>query len=735
MSEKYNDENVRKILQSEKVPERLEPENIKKMLDSGNHAENRKKIRHAKILRIVSAAAAVAVVLSTSVYFIKPVLYEKGVFSKDSGIVYSVESMKPAAQYSDVYNYFYRARSFTKFKDMIFGGFGSKNYYGEVDIIEESASSNDGAVGDESSVMDNEGASPNYAWENENNNDDAPAYGSMESGSEDEQKNYSDTYSQETGVFEADIVKTDGNYIFYASGDTLCVSQVDSGNFINPYKTDVSDLLGIGVDGYIQDMYVYNGKLVVICEYYKNVIDDYNGNTVYDYYDQCYSNYDTYTAVFDISDKLNLSGYYVQEGNYNDVRLMADGYLYLVTNKDIYVDYDDTSEEDIEKYIPQYYVGEDGCCVPPENIMIPTHELKEVYNYISFVNVAGLDLNSDTPCQPVDTKSIAGYSNTIYCSQNNLYVVSGYDESEITRFAVSGGTITPEASGKVNGYVNDQFSMSEYNGYFRIAVTEDTWEEYTSPAGEDSAVASSTMVSQKNSVYVLDMGMNIVGSIGNFGLNEQIQSVNFNGDIAYVVTFRQTDPLYAIDLSDPANPVILDEFKITGYSSYMQYWSDGLLLGFGVEADEDTGWQTGIKLTMFDNSDPNNLQAIDSTVLSRGESGYVYSEAVNDRKALFIDPEKNLIGFPIEKDYETWADDYCVERYTEQSYQFYTFENNKFIWKGAISKDNASDNFFMENFRRVVYIDGYLYAVSDNEFKSTDAETFSKTSVVDFETN
>lgn len=734
MSEKYNDENVKKILQSEKVPERLEPENIKKLLDSGNHAQNRKKIRHAKILRIVSAAAAVAVVFSTSVYFIKPVLYEKGVFSKDSGIVYSVESMKPAAQYSDVYNYFYKSSKFTKFKDMIFGGFGAKS--DDMDLSMEIAE--EGAAAD-GAIQEN-GASADYNWENDGYGNDSSSLSdtstnNTDTGGAEQQKNYSDTYSQETGVLEADIVKTDGNYIFYASGDTLCVSQVDSGNFINPYKTDVSDLLGIGVDGYIQDMYVYNGKLVVICEYYKNVIDDYNGNTVYDYYDQCYSNYDTYTAVFDISDKLNLSGYYVQEGNYNDVRLMADGYLYLVTNKDIYVDYDDTSEDDIEKYIPQYYVGEDGCCVPPENIMIPTHELKEVYNYISFVNVAGLDLNSDTPCQPVDTKSIAGYSNTIYCSQNNLYVVSGYDESEITRFAVSGGTITPEASGKVNGYVNDQFSMSEYNGYFRIAVTEDTWEEYTSPAGEDSAVASSTMVSQKNSVYVLDMGMNIVGSIGNFGLNEQVQSVNFNGDIAYVVTFRQTDPLYAIDLSDPANPVILDEFKITGYSSYMQYWSDGLLLGFGVEADENTGWQTGIKLTMFDNSDPDNLQAIDSAVLSRGESGYVYSEAVSDRKALFIDPEKNLIGFPIEKDYETWADDYCVERYTEQSYQFYTFGNNKFIWKGEISKDNASDNFFRENFRRVVYIDGYLYAVSDNEFKSTDAETFSKTSVVDFETN
>lgn len=732
MSEKYNDENVKKILQSEKVPERLEPENIKKMLDNGRYAESRKKIKHRKILRIVSAAAAVAVVFSTSVYFIKPVLYDKGVFSKDSGMVYSVESMKPAAQYSDVYNYFYRARKFTQLKDKIFGGFGSKNYDMEMGIVEESAAA------DESSVQENEADIPNYAEENgitgEENNDgygaDSSSLSSIETDGAEQQKEYSDTYSQETGVLEADIVKTDGNYIFYASGDTLCVSQVDNGNFINPYKTDVSDLLGLSYDGYIQDMYVYNGKLVVICEYYDSAWQD---GCIVEY--AWYENNNTYAVIFDISDKLTLSGYYAQEGFYNDVRLMADGYLYLVTSKDIYVDYDDISEEDYEKFIPQYYVGENGCCVPPENIMIPTKELKEVYDYISYTNVAGLNLNSETPCQPVDAKSIAGYANTIYCSQNNLYVVSGYDETEITRFAVNDGTITPEASGKVKGYVNDQFSMSEYNGYFRIAVTEDTWEEYNDLAGEDSAVASNTMVSQKNSVYVLDMGMNIVGSIGNFGLNEQIQSVNFNGDIAYVVTFRQTDPLYAIDLSDPANPVMLDEFKITGYSSYMQYWSDGLLLGFGVEADENTGWQTGLKLTMFDNSDPNNLQALDSEVFSEGESGYVYSEAVNERKALFIDPDKNLIGFPVEKDYETWVNDSYFDRHTEQSYQFYSFENGRFIWKGEISKENTSDDFFTENFRRVVYIDGYLYAVSDNEFKSVNAVTFSKAAVVDFETD
>lgn len=715
MSEKYNDDNVKKILQSEKIPERLEPENIKKMLDSGNYAEKRKKIRHKKILRIVSAAAAFAVVFSASVYFMKPALYEKGLFLSDDIVpMYSVESMKPAAKYSDVYNYFAAASKITELKNKIFNTFGGKKYSDDMEIAEEAnidAVYEDGVAGAENGF---------YA-----ESDDSSFSGSMTNDAA-EKNDYSDTYSQEAGVLEADIVKTDGNSIIYSKNDTLYVSQVDKGNFINSYTADVSDMLGLNSDGYIQDMYIYNGRLLVIYTGYENYSSDSNKI--------CYgveSDANTYAAIFDTTDQLNLLGYYVQEGGYNDVRLMDDGYLYLITNDNIYIDYEDTSETDIDKYIPQYGVDDERCYVQPEDIIIPKCSIKEVYDYISYTNVSGLNLNSETPCQPVDAKSIAGYANTIYCSQQNLYVISGYDESEITRFAVSGGTITPQASGKVKGYVNDQFSMSEYNGYFRIAVTESTWEEYTDLAGEDSAVASNTMVSQKNSVYVLDMSMNIVGSIGDFGLNENIKSVNFNGDIAYVVTFRQTDPLYAIDLSNPAEPVMLDEFKISGYSSYMQKWSEGLLLGFGAEADENTGWETGIKLTMFDNSDPNNLQELDTVSIT----GYVNdnniyetcisSEGIYERKALYIDPEKNLIGFPVEKWVWTNETEQCI-----YSYQFYSFENGKLVYRGAI--EETKEGYDYEAFRRVVYIDGYFYAVSSDQFKSADAETFSQTSSVTF---
>lgn len=715
MSEKYNDEKIKKIFESENIPTKLEPENIRTFLDNSSVEKKSKKIKHSKLLRIVSMAAALAVVLGTSVYFMKPTLYDDILpTEKKSDSVVTIESMASASAYSDVYSYFFSASKLNKFRDYIFGGFARENKSMDVDeaVVYEEAES-DGLA--ENNVAKAEGG--------DESSSNAMASDQLNGVDESSQENdFSDTFSQETGVLEADIVKTDGNNIFYSNGDTLYISQTNNGKFVNPYKTDISEKLGLNADGSITDMYIYNGKLITICEYYESMNDTANYAEDYSYYYGGGAN--TYVTIFDIADPLKVVGYYVQEGSYNDVRLMSDGYLYVISNDNKYLDYNQTTSDDIENYIPEYCIGTTKCYVEPDNIMIPANEIIDVYDYVSYTNISGLNLNSDTPNQPIDMKSIAGYTNTIYCTQQNLYVVSGYDESEITRFGINEGMVELQASGVVNGYVNDQFSMSEYNGYFRIAVTEDVWEEAMEDAGEDSSVASNTWISQKNSVYVLDMDMNVVGSIGNFGLDEQIKSVNFSGDIAYIVTFRQTDPLYAIDLSNPAAPVILDEFKISGYSSYMQQWGDGLLLGFGAEADEETGWETGVKITMFDNSDPNNLKEIDTVSFVGSDEVYTSSEGIYERKALFIDPKKNIIGFPIESSNHT--NDSSTYNY---EYQFYSFENEGFAYKGEIEKnfEITSDyygSYSFENFRRVVYIDGYFYAVSMDEFKSADAATF-----------
>ena len=225
--------------------------------------------------------------------------------------------------------------------------------------------------------------------------------------------------------------------------------------------------------------------------------------------------------------------------------------------------------------------------------------------------------------------------------------------------------------------------------------------------------------------------MNIVGESEAFGQGESIKSASFSGDISYVVTYEQTAPLFAIDLSEPTAPAIMDEFKILGYSTYMQQWNDGQLLGFGIAADEE-GIERGIKLTMFDNSDPYNLQAIDTFELIRGEDQYIGSDAVWERKALFIAPEKNLIGFPL---YRCYYDDESHDTFSKQYvYTFFSFEDGKFVHRGEIV-NNIVDYTYTNtyNFTRAVYIGDYVYIISGSNFIAADINTMEKTDEVFFD--
>jgi uncharacterized secreted protein with C-terminal beta-propeller domain len=277
--------------------------------------------------------------------------------------------------------------------------------------------------------------------------------------------------------------------------------------------------------------------------------------------------------------------------------------------------------------------------------------------------------------------------------------------------------INPAASCKIDGYVNDQFSMSEYQGYFRIAVTNVTWTET-----QGDGYVSYSQESINNYVYVLDMELNVVGSIGDFGVDEIIRSVNFSGNMAYVVTYEQTDPLFAIDLTDPGNIVILDEYSITGYSSYMQSYGDNLLLGFGVNADEE-GVTDGVKIVMFDTDNPENLDEVGIYIIDSGEHDSLYSDAVWYRKALLIDSEKNLIGVPVTY-YDYYDEWYSYHDYNK--YMFFSYDNGEFVLRGEVTYPES------ENSERVIYIGDYLYVLSSGAFISADMDTIEVTDNVDF---
>lgn len=552
-----------------------------------------------------------------------------------------------------------------------------------------------------------------------------------ESTENEDEEDYSDTYNQEENVLEADIVKTDGERIYYLFNDydyenatkysgnyaAMRVASVDDGEISDAYTLNIEYDCGLGDEWEknisVNDMYIYNDMLAVV-----GTVDAYHDTyTEFGWdYDGKYQFFDdettTFVSFYTKENEPQHLGTYTQDGSYDDVRIAPDGYMYLVTKYRTGYLNEVEGSDDLESYVPKCGV-DNSEYIPCESILLPENELDN-YEYMSYTVIGSIDLTVSGEFTHCDTKALAGYTGNLYSSADNLYTATGWEETDITRIAIGGGQIVPQASGTVEGFVKDQFSFSEYNGYLRVATTVDKWIDNGNFIKDALDIPYESRRINHNNVYVLDMDMNIVGSVEGFGKDESIKSVSFSGNMGYVVTYEQTDPLFGIDLSDPANPFITDEFKILGYSTYMQKWDEGLLLGFGADADEN-GVENGIKLVMFDNSDPYDLKEVGLYPIHRDENSYIYSEALWDRKALLIAPNKNLIGVPV-----------TVEEYNhirpDCKYMFFSYENGDFTFKGELSMGDNSGY----GGSRAVYIGDYVYAVSQNCFVSADIETLTE---------
>ncbi len=717
----HNNEQIKELLSAEPIPDAISPENMQAMLEQ--KAPTRKKNRIIRrTTRVAAGAAACAVLCVFGAQYAR----QNGgslLGTQQSGSntisptevhvntdVLPVSDMRSAASYEELYNMLEKgsANSFTTGSALIGGmGLAGGQFYGtENGAIMDGAGMDDMGVGIPETDM---------------------SYAEESTGTDTSRTDYTQTYNQEQNVLEADIAKTDGEYIYYlytdySKTDTngqifLNIAAAKDGSFTESCRLNLTDdFVNAGSKGAadsvsFQDMYLYNDMLIIISSTsYHNAITYGEGSVGCGLFSMdtatCINVYTTGTQPEKIAS-------YVQDGSYHDVRITEDGYLYLITNDTSQTYEAIESAEDLENYIPTYSFNS-GCMVlPPEDILMPEDMPDSSYT-LSYTVVGSLDLNTPGAVSECETKAITGYSGSIYCSGSNLYLAEGSQNTNLTRIALNSGSITPAATGSVTGYIKDQFSMSEYNGYLRVAASIEDW---TLPVVEGAAIRS-------NCVYVLDMDLNIVGSVGGFGIGESIKSVSFSGDMGYVVTYEQTDPLFSIDLSDPTQPVILDEFKILGYSTYMQQWSDGLLLGFGANADEN-GVEDGVKLVMFNNADPSNLSEVGVHVMSGGSSGYLWSEALWERKALLIAPEKNLIGVPLTT--EQYSEEY---RYAGQrsAYRFFSYENGQFVQKGEIYKDTD----FFDQFARALYIGDYVYILSGDSFVAADITTITETARADF---
>lgn len=503
---------------------------------------------------------------------------------------------------------------------------------------------------------------------------------SSDTGTGKDAPDHSDTYTQVEGIDEADIVKTDGKYIYFVSNvdNRIRIVSVKDG-----WTKPVSSIRGDQCGTYIHDLYIRGDQLIVIGE------ADGDTFSVLHPFERA----STLVTVYDISDRTHpeQTRQYAQSGYLLSSRLNG-SMLYLVTNDEL------------------YYYDKDDCfpciCEGGSWERLPLDDIRcfpEAAS-ASYTVIGALDLDADeTDEEAVSTKAILGGSEQLYCSSEALYVttsfypdafgMAGYGtdntcRTRILKLALDGGAPAYAGTAVVKGWLNDQFSMDDGGGIFKIATTTDR-------NGQDV-----------NNLYLFDEDMNKTGSLRGFAKDEHIEAVRYIDDKAYVITYEQTDPLFIIDFSDPAAPEITGHVKISGFSTLLIPLADDSLLGIGFST-ETTQWgeaTDGLKLALFDTTDPAAPAVSDSAAFED-----MYSEVQYDHKALLVGPEAAWFAIP----YEQSAYDEKTGSYSDKTgVLIFTANDGKIEVKDDISTS--------EPVRRCLYIEDHLYSIlSDDSIEST----------------
>lgn len=550
-------------------------------------------------------------------------------------------------------------------------------------------------------------------------------------------KDYSTTNVQVEGVDEADIVKTDGEYIYfvvnrYYNNSTVAIAKTNGGELQKVWELKKENFT-------ISEIFLSDGKLVLLMQpnsgYYRTFAADTaimaNTGAVR-------------VEIYDLADKANpsLTRSFEQEGNYTNARV-SNGKLLLITCKYAYHYLYGVKEFDAEAVIPHTMdsvVSDKMTILPPEACYIlPRTES------LSFGTVSTVDLIGDAPAQSV---TVMGDIATIYANAENVYVTANryeYEEktettsygnymwynplgsyTDITKLAYS-GTLQVIATGTVNGGLCSQFAMDEFEGNLRVATN--SWDYQNNNK-------------QYNNFYVLDGNMKTIGKLEGLAEGENMYGVRFEGKKAYAVTYRQVDPFFVINLEDPSKPYVQGELKIPGFSQYLHPYADNLMIGFGMDAVEDvtgtTGLIMGFKVAMYDVSDPSSPKELSTYYI--GDRG-THSDLSYDHKALLFDKEKNIVAFPISitkvkdgadiREYgATVFTGYIVLGYDAQKG---FFEKGRITHSVETSAETEKYRYDM-NITRGLYIGDVIYTLSNSVLAANKLSDFTEISRIQFET-
>lgn len=458
-------------------------------------------------------------------------------------------------------------------------------------------------------------------------------------------ENFGETNVQTDGVDEGDIIKNDGRYIFIATSDLIRIvdtNTMSTASVITDFiSSDESEEIRA-----IHEIYVSNDTLSVISSEYTRLQSQTVGDMMICGLYDGFGDENTVTRItnYDISDRTQPKkiSEHTQSGAYNTSRAV-DGMLYTVTFYRVDVSYSKTDDEIKEKCVPTV----DGKKIPASEIFADNNSGVS-YVVISSFSVGGTGTS--------DAYAYLGNCSELYATTDTMYIFASHNAqddkgklrfyTEITSVSMKNGLITPKAKGEVNGSMYDRFCADEYDGKLRLVTTLSNV--------SDNGQSNSTV-----NLYILDENLEEVVKLVDIQQDEQVKSVRFIGNTAYIVTFEETDPLTVVDLSDPTAPKIMGEVELPGFSNYLHPIQDGYIVGIGYGGDDDGADMNVLKITLFDVIDPKNPKVADEILIENADTDVNY-----DPQALVYDKEKQLIFLPVTV-YDSQYKSHCSLRIIE----------------------------------------------------------------------
>ena len=599
-----------------KLPNNLEKDNILEMLESTENIVELtdKTFKSHRARKLVPLAASLAIVIWLLSVFGNGNFNKK--ISNDTGDITEVVQYQ---SYDKIYGKFdalHKETEKVKLQDGIYNMFAGNVEYAD-DFAENSSSTLTGGVINESM---NEGAVT-----------DTTAKPGAAAGDSEANRNHGTTNTQEQDVDEGDLIKTDGKYLYVTRRNNSVVSIVD----IQDDKLEKISQIEIKADEDIQEIYLNGKTLIIVGTAYDFTQSEASENTasgarLYGA-DIAYGIGNLFVKVYDISKvkEPKLVTEYSQQGQYKNSRMIGTK-LYCVSTY-----YVNVARDDYKDYcIPETTIN--GVCepVPAGCISVIEDSKSSTYAVITTLDV----FKSAKP----ESEAILGNCDNLYASSQGMFL-SENDWSEkseeftkIYRFEYTETGIEYKCMGKVPGYIKNQFAMSYDGEYFKIATTKNN-------AKVDGDAMWMSIDDRTNNLYILNNQMQNVGKVEDLAKGEMIQSVRYIGKTAYVVTFRQTDPLFVIDLSDPTNPTVKGELKITGFSEYLHPITSTLLVGVGQDGTE-SGTNGDCKISLFDVSDPNKPFEASKVTVANG-SANVHSPVAYNHKC-FVKLSENEFAVP-----------------------------------------------------------------------------------------